>query len=235
MNTPASGGGKPAAPHPRKRIYALAAGVPMLALMVLLFPGRERLRAAGPANTGHAELTCAQCHTPADGTVRQQVQANLRHLLGSRATPADFLHKPVGNVDCVACHQNDDDRHPTYRFNEPRFADVRAELAPQNCVSCHTEHTGRRVTAQATVCSSCHADMEIREDPIQPTHSKLVEGKQWATCLSCHDFHGNHVRDTPRILAKALGSTQVEAYLAGGAKIYGEDVRFPARTERIDR
>jgi hypothetical protein len=240
MIMPASGGG-PSAPVPtpsttssRKRVYAVALGAPMLALVILLLPGRERLRAAGPANTGHAELACVQCHTPAEGTVRQQVQANLRHLVGSRASGADFLHKPVRNLDCVACHENEDDRHPAYRFNEPRFAEVRATLAPQNCVSCHTEHTGRRVTAEATVCSNCHQDMEIREDPIQPTHAELVEKKEWKSCLSCHDYHGNHVRDTPRLLSEAIDASRVQEYLAGGEKIYGEEVRFPARTQRTE-
>lgn len=222
-------------PIPRRRIYAVAVAAPVLVLGILLMPGRERLRAAGPANTGHEQLTCAQCHTPAKGTARQQIQANTRFLLGLRAQGATFVHNPVGNVDCVSCHQNEDDRHPVYRFNEPRFAEARAEIAPQNCVSCHAEHTGRRVTAEATFCSNCHADMKIEKDPIEPGHAALATSGQWGSCLSCHDFHGNHVRTTPRRLEDGASESEVARYLAGGPPIYGHEVRFPARTVREAR
>lgn len=222
-------------PMPRRRIYTVAAVVPVLALGILMLPGRERLRAAGPANTGHEDLQCVQCHTPADGTARQQIQANVRHLIALREAGADFLHEPVGNADCVACHRNEDDRHPVYRFNEPRFAEARAAVAPQFCVSCHTEHEGDRVTTEATVCLHCHADMEIREDPIQPTHAQLAMREEWVTCLQCHDFHGNHVRTTPVTLDSAVPVADVQRYLLGGPPIYGRELRFPARTERETR
>jgi Cytochrome c3 len=210
----------------------LALVAPLFSLVLLALPGRERLRAAGPANSGHEQLDCVQCHTPADGTVRQQVQANFRHLVGLRSAGADFLHRPVENVDCLACHQNPDDRHPVYRFEEPRFAEVRATLAPQNCVSCHSEHSGRRVTAEPTMCVSCHTDTEIKNDPAVPSHAQLLAEERWSTCLQCHDFHGNHVRTTPNRLVEALVLGDVEKYLAGGPAVYGTEVRYPALTER---
>ena len=216
----------------RRRVYMFALLAPILALGLLATPSRQRMRAAGPANTGHETLDCAQCHTPADGTVRQQLQANARYQLGLRGTPANFIHEPVDNVDCLACHQNRDDRHPVYRFEEPRFAEVREVLAPQNCVSCHAEHSGRRVTVEATVCSQCHQETTIREDPILPTHDGLIALRQWTTCLQCHDFHGNHVRETPNKLVQALRAEHVDDYLAGGRQIYGSEVRYPAKTER---
>ena len=217
---------------PRRRVYAQAAVLPVLAIGILLIPGRERLHSAGPPNTGHARLACGQCHLPADGTVRQQLQANARHLAGLRATGADFVHQPVGNDACVACHNNEDDRHAAYRFNEPRFATARAELAPQMCVSCHAEHTGQRVNVEPTFCSQCHSDMEIREDPIQPSHASLAADRKWGTCLTCHDYHGNHVRETPHRFEDAANEATVIRYLRGGRRIYGDRVRFPARTER---
>lgn len=225
---------KPSESSRRGRVYLFALLAAVAAVVTLLSPGRERLHAAGPANAGHERLTCAQCHVAAEGTVRQQVQANVRHLVGLRATGADFMHRAVGNVDCVACHDNQDDAHPAYRFNEPRFAEVRASLAPQNCVSCHAEHSGQRVTAPATVCQECHSDMEIAEDPAQPSHAFLVSNERWGSCLSCHDFHGNHVREVPTLLSAGPSEEAVQRYLAGGPAIYGDSVRFPARTERED-
>jgi formate-dependent nitrite reductase cytochrome c552 subunit len=219
----------------RRHIYAVAAFAPILALGVLLTSGMERIRAVGPANTGHETLACVQCHTPADGTVRQQVQANVRYLVGVRSSAVPFVHNPVGNVDCLACHRNEEDVHPVYRFNEARFAEARAAIAPQNCVSCHQEHTGARVTVEPIYCSYCHTDMIIREDPIQPTHEQLALDAEWGTCMTCHDFHGNHIRTTPHRFEDALSTAEVMRYLAGGAPIYGEELRFPARTERGDR
>lgn len=216
----------------RGRIYALAAIVPVAAVVLLLLPGRERLRAAGPANPGHEQLACAQCHTPADGTIRQQVQANVRYLANLRSTSADFVHRPVGNPDCVSCHANEADVHPSYRFNEPRFAEVRAKFAPQNCTSCHAEHTGRRVTAPATVCSECHGDMEVKVDPIVPSHATLVAAQRWGTCMSCHDFHGNHVREVPKRLDAAISEAAVARYLADGPRVYGDVFRYPALLQR---
>lgn len=216
----------------RRRVYLLGALAPMLALGLLLLPGQERLRAAGPANTGHEQIACAQCHTPAEGTARQQIQANVRHLAGLRETGADFVHREVSNQDCVACHDNQDDLHAPYRFNEPRFAEVRATLAPQLCVSCHAEHNGRRVTVEPTFCGSCHADLEVRQDSIRPSHAALVSQERWGTCLSCHDYHGNHVRETPRRLDAGATEAGVARYLAGGPAIYGSRFRFPAKTER---
>ena len=222
-------------PIPRRGIYGAALAAMLAALAIVLAPGGERLRAAGPANTGHEQLACTQCHTPAEGTPRQQVQANVRFTLGQRASGADFIHEPVRNADCQACHQNEDDRHPVYRFNEPRFEEVRATLAPQNCVSCHAEHTGRRVTAEPTMCVNCHTDMKIEQDPAEPSHSALLALEAWGTCLSCHDFHGNHERTTPFRIQDGVTESAIARYLAGGPSIYGDEIRFPAKTIREAR
>lgn len=216
----------------RPRVYYLAIVTTVAALGVLALPGKDRLRAAGPMNTGHEALDCVQCHTPAEGTIRQQLQANVRHLVGLRDVGAAFMHKPVGNTDCLACHQNNDDRHPVYRFNEPRFAEARDSLAPQYCVSCHTEHSGKRVTVAPTSCSTCHADLTMEKDPIEPNHETLVANGDWASCLSCHDFHGNHVRETPVRREDGVSELDIARYLAGGPPIYGNTKRYDALTER---
>ena len=39
----------------------------------------------------------------------------------------------------------------------------------QQCVSCHREHSGARITAASTgYCVSCHADMKVKDDKIDP-------------------------------------------------------------------
>ena len=184
-------------------------------------------------NPGHAELACAECHTQAPGSTRQQLQAKARHLLGLRETDVAFGMTPVGNATCIDCHENPDDRHPAHRFLEPRFEAARAELAPHQCVSCHREHTGMRVSRVDTgFCASCHADLEVEDDPATPTHAELIQTGRWDTCLACHDFHGNHPHPPPERLQDALSAAEVRAYLREGASPYGAPLT-EARTTRI--
>jgi hypothetical protein len=75
----------------------------------------------------------------------------------------------------------------------------------------------------------------VKEDTIEPTHALLVASERWETCLSCHDFHGNHIRTTPTRLEDGAAEAAVARYLAGGQDVYGSEVRFPARDFRLDQ
>jgi len=121
-----------------------------------------------------------------------------------------------------------DDRHPVYRFLEPRFADARAALAPQACTSCHAEHTGRRATVEPTACRHCHADIELQSDPVSTPHAELARVGAWDTCLGCHDFHGNHAITVPTALTDAASPAAIERYLAGGESPYEGEIRHTA-------
>lgn len=183
-------------------------------------------------NTGHEELSCAACHRPAPGTVRQQLQAKIRFAVGLRAEPVDFGLAAVTVSDCLECHDRPDDRHPTYRFLEPRFRRARSLIQPQRCVSCHQEHTGRRVTVEGAFCRHCHEGLALEDDPLEPSHQSLAEDRRFDTCLRCHDFHGNHVMKTPDRLKQAVEQGQIEAYLEGGAVPYPKEKRWPAKRSR---
>jgi hypothetical protein len=181
-------------------------------------------------NVGHEHLQCGSCHRAAQGTTRQQLQSNARSALGLRAAPVDFGLQPVTNEACRSCHDRPDDRHPVYRFLEPRFAAARAALAPQECTSCHGEHVGRRATVEPDACRHCHAELALENDPISTPHAELVASRAWSTCLGCHDFHGNHAIEVPTVLADAVAPQDILAYLAGGPSPYGP-VRRPATEE----
>jgi hypothetical protein len=223
------------APGPRwRQNLGYAAGLCAGALLLLLFllPGNETLRARGPMNTGHEGFRCESCHRPAPGSVRQQLQANARYGLGLRATPADFGRRDVDNEACLACHDRPDDRHPVYRFLEPRFAKARQAIAPQRCESCHREHSGLRVTrGEIGYCQHCHGDTRLEKDPLDVSHERLIADKRWETCLGCHDFHGNHLRRTPERLDQAIAPAIIRGYFDGGATPYGRERRHRARRE----
>lgn len=219
----------------KRRHFGLLAGclAGMAVLIALTRPALDRWHALGPMTQGHESLRCETCHKPAPGTARQQLQALVRHGLGWRGTPADFGSRDVGNEICLECHDRPNDRHPVFRFSEPRFAKARASLAPQFCVSCHLEHRGRRVTLETTAyCEVCHRETRLNKDPLDIPHRDLIAEKRWSTCLGCHDFHGNHVMKTPLRVVELIAEDKIKAYFAGGLSPYSERKKYPAKKEK---
>jgi hypothetical protein len=199
----------------RNRIaYAGGSFVAAVCISMMLSHDYEQWRAPGPANAGHEELGCNDCHRRAEGTLRQQLQANARYWIGLRDEPVDFGLKGVTSVDCSDCHRRPADRHPIYRFVEPRFAAARAAIAPQHCTSCHLEHTGKSVTIESTFCRHCHKNLSIPGDRTDPPHRAIVQTEAWNTCLRCHDFHGNHEGDPPRSLSEPSRRLGTKRYAA---------------------
>ena len=213
--------------------YGYWAGA-MMALIVVAFffvPGQEAHRSIGPANTGHESLECGACHVSAPGTMRQQVQANLRYQLGQRSHPVDFQNQPITNDTCLECHARPTDSHPVFRFNEPRFAQARADIQPQLCVSCHLEHEGKRVTIEPGFCSHCHQDLELKNDPLDVTHTELVMANNWNSCLGCHDFHGNHLMELATELDQALDIEEILTYFEGSPSPYANEKLYSAKEQ----
>ncbi len=213
-------------------IFGYLAGLlASLSLLVVLWsPEQESLHASGPVNTGHETLSCGDCHQAATGSFRQQVQANVRYWLGLRTKPTGFQFLPVTNKECIDCHDRPNDNHPAHRFLEPRFAKARAKISPHECVSCHREHQGTRVTIESTFCSNCHQKLKLKKDPLPVfSHEQLIAGKKWTTCMSCHDFHGNHIMEVTASLHKGLKQKQIIDYFKGGPSPYSENKHYSAK------
>lgn len=156
--------------------------------------------------------------------MRQQLQAKAAFLVGIRETDTDFLTSPPTDVQCQECHSRPNDRHPIYRFLEPRFAEARAAIHPESCMSCHSEHTGERFNTReigADYCKNCHAETEVNDDPLDISHTELIKAGRWSTCLQCHDFHGSHTYDLPTSMKDTLSLLSVRSYLLDGDTIYG--------------
>ena len=71
--------------------------------------------------------------------------------------------------------------------------------------------------------------MKARKEVIEPTHAALSAGKRWDTCLTCHDFHGNHPVKAPHRFEEAHDLKAVRAYLADGTDPYFAKKIHPAR------
>lgn len=205
----------------------VAVGMPVV-LHLVSDDGRDHV-AHGPLNTGHEQLDCSNCHIDAPGTLRQQLQANARYLLGLRQSPVTIGTKPVNDQSCLECHERPNDRHPTFRFLEPRFAEARHAIAPHKCASCHLEHSGVRVTREPGFCQNCHRELALDRPVIEPTHAQLVARDEWDSCLGCHDYHGNHVMVTPDDSESQLPASAILEYFNGAASPYSESKYHPAQ------
>lgn len=222
--------------------FGLTSGVMLVVWLCL--PANAQLHAPGVMNIGHEKLQCNDCHFSSAGNLRQKIQANVRYLLGERRTAVALGHKPVTNEHCLECHERPNERHPVFRFFEPRFKKARAETGAQYCVSCHREHTGLRVTADLEFCAICHQRLDLKNDPLltsrEPlakrnsltSHKKLVKAKRWQTCLGCHDFHGNHRMQTADTMEKLIQPEEIGAYFDSAKSPYSDSKFHKAKQKR---
>ena len=217
----------------RQQIGSLVGiGIGLLIFAILPLKASEEFLSLGPLNTGHDGLSCEACHTDAKGNLMQQLQANMMYTFGARKKSVDFGTANVDNNKCLECHDRPNDRHPTYRFLEAKYQDAIQEIDATQCETCHREHNDTRVVLpNGEFCVSCHYDLEVINDPVDVPHSKLIENKQWDTCLQCHDFHGNHVYKTPEKIKDTISIKQVQSYLKGGDDPYSSKKKFMPLSE----
>ena len=213
----------------QKKAYSLGIILTSFIVLILIHPNTTTWHAYGPIQSGHIDIACTSCHIKSTGTLRQQLQARVQFVLGNRSEDIHIGTHPITNKQCLACHARDDDNHPVYRFNEPRFAKVRTMLQPQKCLSCHLEHTGKRVTQNVNICKNCHEELNIKHDPLLTTHFNLVKQKRWQTCLGCHDFHGNHVMDIPKKINNIISIKSLKNYFADGDSPYPQQKHHQAK------
>jgi hypothetical protein len=219
----------------RKQAYVLGLIAAAIAALLLVVPGRESWHAAGPANVGHERTACTACHTRAPGNVVGQAFSNLMYAVGVAESAPYFIFEPAGTEQCLACHDNPDDRHPVADFTEPEFATARAEAGVHSCLGCHQQHLGTRASVTPRVCRYCHEDTAIDDDPVDVPHTDLIVQERWDTCLGCHDFHGNHDRTVPTRMSEALPEAVIQRYLDGGASPYGPRRLTAIQTMRRER
>ncbi len=212
------------------RNFGLVLALPVAAIgaVSVATDNMSSLVAHGPVQQGHVDVDCVGCHSIGVGTVRQQIQANLAYALGKRSTSVNFGFQPVTSIQCLSCHDRPNERHPIYRFNEPRFADVRSSLEVNSCVGCHSEHVDSRVSVSETLCSHCHDDLVLKNDPLDVQHDQLVVDDAWSSCLGCHDFHGNHPHESQTLLSDAFPVEAIRDYFGNGSDPYGSQKIYEA-------
>ena len=215
------------------RRSARSIAVPVMLLgAVGLWPGTaDHWFAHGPIQQGHADVACRDCHQPSPGTTRQQIQAKLHHALGLRAEAADFGRASVSSAQCLECHQRPNERHPIYRFREPRFIEAVKAVQADDCLGCHSEHDAARVAIDTRFCAACHGDLKLANDPVNIPHMTLIKNDKWGTCLGCHDFHGNHAYTPPTQVQHMLPERAVQGYFRQGDSPYGPFKLFEADSQ----
>lgn len=214
------------------RRYVLLATLPLVVFCVFALADMNtaRIGVPGAMTPGHEAVACSACHQPAPGSLRQQVQANLYHLLGQRKHGAILGHLPVRAGVCLECHTRPDDRHPVYRFREPRFSEAVELIDARTCLTCHQEHHGRRISATPDFCAACHKPLELKADPLDVPHHVLIAEGNWTSCLTCHDFHGNHLAVPPAQMSAAHPLESIALYFDTGPDPYGARKFIAANT-----
>ncbi len=219
----------------RSEVVNLALVLAAIFVGLWAIPPALGFRSKGPMNTSHESLSCESCHREAPGSLRQQLGHNANTLFGFHE--ADWVpvgYSEVDNQACLDCHNRPNDRHPVSRFMELRYAEEQAKWGVHQCKGCHGEHTGKRVAnLEITFCQSCHSDLDVQDDPISPTHAALAAEGEWATCMSCHDFHSNHKRDVPTDNENRIPTALLLEYMDGGADPYSSE-KFHTAPESLE-
>jgi hypothetical protein len=145
----------------------------LVALLALVFVYPQLMVSPGPLVKGHAELTgdCFACHAPLRG---------------------------AASARCVACHAIADVGVRTTRGVAIASAAIKGsfhqELVEQDCVACHSDHQGPKLTQRSRKpfshallkaavrdrCSTCHAapkDSVHRDLQVECSHCHL--GSAW--------------------------------------------------------
>lgn len=173
---------------------------------------------------GHETLKCFSCHKDEQGTFRQQLQTNIQQLLNNHSESVSVGLRPVRNNECIKCHERPNDRHPVYRFREPKYRKVREEINAHQCNTCHLEHKDKRITVSVDFCLNCHNKLILKNDPLDISHKKLIEEKRWDSCLTCHDYHGNHDMTTEHKMEKSIPVQELKKYFNRGSNPYSGNI-----------
>lgn len=216
-------------PDLRTSALCVALPVAVLGVFALVTDRADQWLAHGPIQTGHETISCAGCHLPGEGTTRQQIQAKLHYVFGLREDNVEFGRMAVTSDACLDCHARPNERHPIYRFREPRFIEALQSVQADTCLGCHSEHHDRRVDVGLEICIACHDDLSLKNDPLDVAHADLVAREEWDSCMGCHDFHGNHGFKPPASLASRIPGPVIEAYFTTGASPYGTRKTFEAK------
>lgn len=192
----------------------------LVVLLFLFLPSSQIYLKNGPMLSGHENLECFSCHKDEQGSFRQQIQANIQYLLNNRKSVVSVGLRPVENNECIKCHDRPNDRHPVYRFREPKYRKVREEIKADTCIACHLEHKSKRINVQMNFCVHCHNELSLKNDPVDVSHKKLIQDKNWDSCLSCHDYHGNHDMKVENEIKKAIASSELKKYFNRGSNPY---------------
>lgn len=223
-------------PLRKRQFYGIIIGIVVatIAVCTLIFvkPAEEYM-SIGPMNTGHEGFSCNTCHSDAKGNWMQQIQSNSQYAIGMRKHAVEFGSLPADTKKCLACHERDNDRHPTHRFLEPKYKKAVKEIDATNCKTCHTEHNGIRLTlANGNYCINCHSDTKVKNDPVDIPHEELFNKGMWSTCLQCHDFHGNHQAKAATLMKDTIPMATIQNYFMGGNDPYKGVKKFKALSEQ---
>lgn len=166
-----------------KRSWVLAIiGANLIALIILVFTFPDLMISPGPVIPAHGEIArdCFACHSPLRGVAPERCQScHVLADIGIRSTQGIVLIKPQHNKTL--------NQQPQIAFHQ--------QLTEQNCMACHSDHVGPKLTRQSqqefshallnpqvrTQCDSCHTR------PDNTLHTTLYTAQNPPACSQCHN------------------------------------------------
>ncbi len=118
--------------------------------------GVEQPRLLAHAHPLYRDNRCDQCHDMFGGGLVRPVAEGLCNMCHPRPAPGtEFVHKPVADNDCLACHHYHASAYPRILLADPAELCFRChqrdQLSPeshratfgrQRCIDCHDPHGG---------------------------------------------------------------------------------------------
>ena len=139
-------------------------------------------------------------------TVGGQANCTQCHIYHWKISDADHLGAAQERLNCQNCHPQET---KDYERSAHGIAKRKGHQEAPTCTTCHGEKQIERISSKfngqtiLSLCSSCHANREItmkfQLNPkvvagyLSTYHGQMYslgyQGKEFATCVSCHDNH----------------------------------------------
>ena len=163
----------------------------------------------------HEKMTLAHGSIMIVDTLGGQANCTECHIYHWKISDSDHLGAAAARLECKNCHA---EQNSNYERSVHGISYRKGHSEAPACVTCHGENEIERISSHfdgqsvLSLCSSCHADRDVTmKFQLNPNvisgylgtyhgqvYSLGYQGRDFATCTSCHDNHLILPSDNPQ-------------------------------------